>query len=96
MADDGRRLTISPSTLVPIGAIVVIVGVMWGVAMWAARLDSRDERLEEHLTRFGNDLERLEKKVDSALAGYMDISSFSLWVQLLSARNPELNVPEAK
>ena len=65
--------------VVPVAAVVAIISVSFGAAAWMTRIEMR--------------LESIEKGILSAGKDRFYRSEFDAWLELLKARNPDLDVP---
>lgn len=101
MADEsGGRIgwVLSKDTLMPIGTVIVLVGVIVSTVISHQRLGFAVETLSSKVGRsereLRDDIKDLSSKVDQLTRDYLTVRDFQLWLKVFAAENADVSVPE--
>lgn len=90
---DTSAITLSEKTKIPIGAAVSIIGLILAGAIWT---QSTLFSLRSDITALGVKMATIESAIIAASADRWTGTDMRQWVEVLKARNPALQIPDAR
>ncbi len=92
-----RKPIITRETVVPIGIVVAVIAVAV-VSAWnvSGALSTNDANSQHRFEKIEKGMTDLKKSIEALNHDQFSREEMAMWVQLLKARNPDLNIPEVK
>ena len=92
-----RKPLISRDTVVPLGIVVAVIAIAassaWSVA---ASLTANDVNSQNRFERIEQGVSDLKESIEALDHDQFTRAEMGMWVEVLTARNPELNIPPIK
>lgn len=92
-----RRPLLGRETVVPLGIVIAVIAVAvtsaWNVA---SALTANDANSQHRFEKIEKGMTELKTSIDAINHGQFSRVEMHMWVELLRARNPDLDIPEVK
>lgn len=84
---------LTKETLIPMG---LVAGIVVAIATGAVWINVKLQSIDFNMEMLRQDLKAVHEKLDSNSSLRWSTRDMELWVQLLKAKNPAMEVPEIK
>lgn len=84
---------LTKDTLIPVSLVFIIVSSIAGAAVW---LNNRLASINFHIEALKVEVQAVQEKLDVAARNVWTSRDMQLWVELLKAKNPEIQIPDIK